>query len=251
MALPNVKSTLIQHRTVLPDSKKTVKYHAMTSGDVKPFLLLKQDVTFVELVDNVKNVLVNCTDIENPDEISIIDMQHMFLQIHRASKGDDVQLVFVCPHIKRDGVKCGSRITHELDLKDVNVTPPQDDRVASVQIPDTNIELILKDFMIGDIDLLVADDENPNIDVNSMVDTVLLCIDSIVETTENGQIVHDQFTLEEIRNFFDQVPVSVVEEIETNYINKSSKLEHKFDVTCQNCGTKHPIVLDKLLDFFG
>ena len=252
MALPNIKNNLIQYRTTLPDSGLKVKYHAMTSGDVKPFLLLKNDVSFIELVDNVKQVLKNCTNIEDPDNITLVDMQHVFLQIHRASKGDETELVFVCTHVKDDGVKCGSKIPHALDLTDVKVTPQSQDRIKSVKfdLDGMSIELTLKDFMLGDIELLVDDDENPNIDTNSVVDSVLLCIDKVTETNGSETIVHDAFTLQELRDFYDQVPTSVTDKIERDYINKGSVLKHEFEVQCPNCGSKHPVILDKLLDFF-
>ncbi len=250
MTLPKINNDYIINRTVLPDSGKSVKYHTMRSKDAKRFLLLKSDVTFLELVDNMKAVLDSCSTGCNIDELTLTDMQWLFIKIRIASKGNESELNFVCNNPDKDGNPCGGKIKYALDLEKVDYEPIKEDRIeyVDVAVQNSKIRIYLKDIFVEDFEALA--DVTGKINPENLVDAVALSIDKIVEGEGDESIVHKEFTVKEITEFVDTLPVSTIAEIDQNFIQQSSSLSQKINLKCPKCGHQSSEVLKGIINFF-
>ncbi|MFK5882784.1 MAG: hypothetical protein QM489_00350 [Candidatus Izemoplasma sp.] len=248
MALPSPKKGLILETIQLPESGIQVKYHSMTADDAKVFVMLKDDVTFGDLLNNSINVLQNCTTGVDVNELTYIDLQYLFLKVRIASKGNVSELNYICRNKDKDGKECGTKIQHQLDLDTIEPKAVEKDRIKSVKIPNTDITVILKDIYVSDLQFL--SDDNGRINPTNVLDAICLSIDQIVEGDGDDAVVHSEFTPKELHKFVGGCETKVIEEINKNFVNKSSKMEHQINLTCPKCKHTEHEILRGLINFF-
>ena len=118
MALP--KLDLPIYELVLPSTKKKIKY--------RPFLVKEEKVLLIALESNdeknireaVVQLLKNCIQSRlKVENLSIFDLEYIFLNIRAVSVGEEVQMKITCSD---DGE---TEVGYNLNLQDVTVNFPE------------------------------------------------------------------------------------------------------------------------------
>lgn len=248
MTLPvkQLKTSFLISRTTLPVSKLDVKYHAMKHADEKVFILLRQDVTFIDLIDNVGNLLNNCAYGVDINKLPMEDIEFLLLKIHIASKGAISNLRYRCQN-KVEDKECGEIIKHDLDLNDIKPTFPEKEQQSLIKIEGTDLTIKLKSVTFGDLQHIP--DEGGKLNPENITDNIALSIDSIIEGEGDDAIIYDEFTKAEIVKFIEGLPVHIVRDITDKFIGRSVSLTHDVDLTCTKCGYQGTLNLKGLLNF--
>lgn len=252
MALPTKKleQSFIITTCTLPVSKLKVKFHAMKHGDAKVFILLKEDVTFTELLEHIKQLFQSCIVSEiDLDTLSLVDVEYLFLQIHIASKGNISSIQYKCQNEIEKGRKCQAPVLYELNLNDIQPTFSKQEKVYQIPIKNTDLTIILKDVLFGDLEHI------PNnsgvITPENVLDNIVLSVDKIIEGSGDNAIVYSEFTKEEISEFVDGLSEETVAEIQEKFLDRDTKLQHSIELQCMSCKSKAKIELNGMLDFIG
>ena len=109
-----MRSELPEHETILPTSKKLVKYRPFLVKEEKILLIAKQSKDKKEQLNAIENIILSCCDIKNIATLPLVDVEHLFLELRKKSIGEIVNLNFNCPQTKE-------KINIKLDLDDIKL----------------------------------------------------------------------------------------------------------------------------------
>jgi len=234
MALPIINAP--QFETTIPSTNQKIFF--------RPFLVKEEKILFValqggemsEIVNAIKNILRECIiDDVDVDKLATFDLEYLFLQLRSKSVGEEINL-----RLNHQSSECTHRqdVTILVDDVKVNFDPQHTDKVMI----DDNIGIKFKYPNFKLIEQFQSVDSN---DMQQLFDLLLSCVDFVYDQ-EN---VYDQFTDEELKNFFDALNQKQFNKV-TSFFNTLPRLSHTIEWTCDKCGDNEKVVLEGLSNFF-
>ena len=247
MAIIKVKSPIFP--ITLPKCKKEIKVRPFQAGEYKAVLDSLNMITGDNKVDvktlalTIQQVLTNCilSDDFNFDELSFVDVEHLFLNLYARSANSQIDVVLSCKNTIKDEqeniTECKSEFLVPIPISEITIT--ENPISNKLDLGDGNF-IILKEptwanwFRLCDIE--EKDDE-----------LIISCIESFVDP-ENVYIPYQDSTLEEMVELLNQLQASHLKHI-NNYIEHMSTVYWSKKVKCMKCGYDHDITLKGLRDF--
>ena len=86
MALP--KLNVPRYKIKLPSDGRTVSFRPFLVKEEKLLLLATETGEQDDIVTAIKNIIKECTDIQNVERLSTFDIEYVFLQIRTKSVGE-------------------------------------------------------------------------------------------------------------------------------------------------------------------
>ena len=236
MALP--KLNVPRYKTQLPSTGKTVSYRPFLVKEEKLLLIATETGEQSELIDAIKTIILECTDLKEVSSLSTFDIEYLFLKIRTKSVGESVDVTVTCPDdnetevevsIPLDDIQVVKNKKHKTELK------LSDEIAITMGYP--AIETFVKMNFSDDM---------------SQVDQVFEMAASCVKTISDANQVYDcnDSTREELMEFFDQLSSKQFMMIQ-EFFETMPKLSHTIKVTNPNTGVESDIVLEGLASFFG
>ena len=105
MALPKPQTLPKWHKLKLPSDGRTVNYRPFLVKEEKLLLVATETGEQSEIIDAIKDIIKNCTDLDNVDNLATFDIEYLFLQIRTKSVGEEVEVLVNCPDDKTTQVK--------------------------------------------------------------------------------------------------------------------------------------------------
>jgi len=234
MALPIINAP--QFETTIPSTNQKIFF--------RPFLVKEEKILFValqggemsEIVNAIKNILRECIiDNVDVDKLATFDLEYLFLQLRSKSVGEEINL-----RLNHQSGECTHRqdVTILVDDVKVNFDPQHTDKVMI----DDNIGIKFKYPNFKLIEQFQSVDSN---DMQQLFDLLLSCVDFVYDQDN----VYDQFTDEELKNFFDALNQKQFNKV-TSFFNTLPRLSHTIEWTCDKCGESEKVVLEGLSNFF-
>lgn len=242
MALPRLN--VPKYELIIPSTKEKVKYRPFLVKEEKIFLIALQEkanpsVLFNCIMDMVESCMFNKVDVKN---LTLYDLEYIFMQIRIKSKGNIVHLKFKCNNkIKNDKdeeVICGAEQDVEFDLEKIT----WDDFIAQEKIMlSETIGIIVTQPLLKDISNLtnLSEDKNTN-----ELDTLMNC----VKTVFDGDEIYSEYTKEEFSEFIDSFSSEAYAKVK-EFLGKSAKPRASINLKCPKCGKEETIELEGLSDF--
>ena len=204
---------------------KTIKFRPWKTKDEREFLILKEsegEVTFNQLY---KSMALPC--IEYDGELTQGEKQMILFEIRKKSYGESVDFNFTCGD-------CGSYNEAKFNIKDIVKYSPSD---FKPQIKD-GFTVTYKDP--GDFDL--TDVKEFDIEYYSF----LYHIDTITYDNE----VHKDFTIEELSEFFDDMPAELFDFFYSGFVTRIETIEYTAKSTCLNCKKEQDLEISQIPNLF-
>lgn len=236
MALP--KLNVPKYRLKLPSDNRTVNYRPFLVKEEKLLLIATETGEQPELIDAIKTIISNCTDIKDVDKLSTFDIEYVFLKIRTKSVGETVDVIVTCP---------------DDEETKVNVSIPLDD-ISVVKNKKHKTELKLSDevaITMGypSLDMFVKLNFGEGEDqVQQLFEMATSCVKTISDPNQ----VYDcaDISKKELMEWFEELnskQFAMVQE----FFDTMPKLQHTVKVTNPNTGVDSEIVLEGLASFFG
>ena len=119
MALP--KLNVPKYKLKLPSDGKTIV-------NFRPFLVKEEKLLLVatetgdqsELLETIKTIIKDCTDLTDIERLSTFDVEYLFLQIRTKSVGESVEASVICPDDGETEVKISIPLDEIKVVKDKN-----------------------------------------------------------------------------------------------------------------------------------
>ena len=236
MALP--KLNVPKYKLKLPSDGRNVNFRPFLVKEEKLLLLATETGEQSDIVDAIKNIILECTDITNVDKLSTFDIEYLFLQIRTKSVGETVEVNVTCT----DDGETEVPISIPLDeIKVVKTRGHKKDIKLSDEIAITMGYPSLDTFVSANFG------EGGN-EVDQMFEMAATC----VETIADQQQVYEcrDVPKAELVEWFNELNTKQFQMIQ-KFFETMPKLKHTVMVTNPNTGVENEIVLEGLASFFA
>lgn len=230
MALPKLEVPTFT--TMLPSSKKSVKYRPFLVKEHKVLLMLS-DADAGEIQRVVTELIDACTFNKlDTNDLTYIDIVHMFIELRKASLGEQLPLVVNCP--------CGEAINVTTNLNDVKtvINPEHSPKIRLSRA-------IVVEMSYPDFDQAL--DMYKETDPDKFLEMASGCVRGIHENNE----FHDakEYTRQEIQEFLGDMSVSKMRELAT-FFETLPVIKLDVNTDCPKCARKHNLTVQNLDYFF-
>lgn len=236
MALPKIN--VPKYKLKLPSDGRTVTFRPFLVKEEKILLLATETGEQEDIVNAIKDIIKECTDIKDVEKLATFDIEYLFLQIRTKSVGESVDLIVTCPDdeettvevsVPLEDIKVQKSPKHKTELK------LSDDIILNMGYPNigTFVKMNFSDTGVG---------------VDQIFEMAADCIKTIADT---NQIYNcEDSPKEEILEFLDQLNSKQFLMIQ-EFFETMPKLSHTIKVTNPNTGVENEIVLEGLASFFA
>ena len=213
-----------KYTTKLPLSKITVQY--------RPFLVKEEKILLIGMEDSAKdnvkeqysmirNLLQNCTDIEDLDSLPIAEVELMFLKLRAKSINNIVKLI-----VGGEGTDSTTEISLDLDTIGIEGDLPE----SKIMVSD-NIGITLSPPTLGS--LLGMADTDLNSSAGQFSGMITMIKASMTEIFTPEEIIKtDNLSSDELDEFIQNLTTKVLEKIAEYYANIPSvrkEVEYELD----------------------
>ena len=231
MALPKLNTPT--HKLVLPSTGDEITFRPFLVKEQKLLLMAQQNDNENEIVDNVVQIINNCTGLDTSN-LPVFDVEYLFLKIRAKSVGDIVQLSIKCP----DDEETFADVTVDLDEVGVQI----DESHSNIVNITDDIKMIMKYPQMTDIKL-----NNINTtETESVFEILKKCI---LEVHNGDEIINSvDMKPEEISEFIDSLNTQQFESI-MQFFNTMPKVRHIIEVTNPKTKVTGEVLLEGLQSF--
>lgn len=232
MALP--KQQLAVFTTVIPSTKKKIKFRGFTIREEKTLLLAQESEDADVILNCVKNILESCiADKVNVEDMTMFDIEYLMTHIRSKSVGEVIQLRMPC-----DVDENHERSLVGVDVSKIEVKFPEGHETLIHLYDDVSVQM--KYPSIRDIVAL---------ETATGLDAVVMCIDKIITNAEVYEAKDE--TKEELLDFVESLTKEQLQRIEDKFFMKMPVFEHELTYKCKTCGHEHVKIIRGLSNFFG
>lgn len=239
MPLPKVSTPT--YELEIPSLKKTIKYRPFLVREEKILIIAMESEDPKQIAEAVKTVISDCiiTKGIKVEQLSIFDIEYLFLNIRGKSVGETVDVILTCPD---DGV---TQVPASINLDEISVImDPEHSRDIKL---DDNLILRMKYPSIQEFVKNNFSNED-EIGVDGTFDVICSCIEQIYSEEESWST--SDVTKKELKEFLEQLTSKQFKKVET-FFETMPKLSHTIKVTNPNTGIESDIVLEGLTSFFA
>ncbi len=236
--MPLPKLNVPKYKLKLPSDNRTVNYRPFLVKEEKLLLLATETGSQEDIVEAIKRIIVECTDIHDIDNLPTFDIEYVFLQIRTKSVGESVEVQVTCPDDEETVVPV------KIPLNEIKV---KKDKKHKKEIKlGTDIILTMNYPSLDTFVKMNFQDEEPTVD--AVFEMAAGCVKQIADAEQ----VYDALDTpkEEMMEFFEQLSSKQFQEVQ-NFFDTMPKLSHTVKVTNPKTKVVSDIVLDGLASFFG
>ena len=233
MALP--KLSVPQYTVELPSTGKQLT--------MRPFLVKEEKVLMIALESNdmgqitqaVRDIIISCYGLKDLDDLTVFDIEYLFLQLRAKSVGETSVLSGSCL-----SEECEAYTDVTIDITQSEVK--QEKEVSNVieLTPEISLELkypsyvsFLKNYKEGMSESKFG----------------LLMIEECVLSVNTPDERITEWTKQEMTAFIDSMTTKQFEKV-GEYLSSSPTLQQEIEWSCSSCGHENKKKLEGLSDFF-
>jgi hypothetical protein len=236
MPLPKLNAPT--YELVLPSTGKKIRYRPFLVKEEKILLVAMESEDEKQMQDSVKQILKNCilTRGVKVDDLSVFDIEFLFLNIRGKSVGEEVTLNLICPDDNETQVEV------VIDIEDIKIHKPKEHNSliklteeVYLQMKYPSMETFVKNNITGDNT------------VDSIFDLTISCIDQVIEGEEVFE--SKSFSKKELLEFMDSMDSTQFQLIQ-KFFETMPKLSHVVELDNPKTGVKSEVVIEGLQSFF-
>ena len=230
MPLPILETA--KHTIEIPSTKEKFEFRPFLVKEEKILLQAQTTEDVNEITKVVKDIINVCSfEKVNPNDLTIYDLEYVFLQLRAISIGENIEFSIKCE-------ECGKKNILTVDLTEVKVQFPKEKISNKIQLTD-DIGVVLRPIRVKDIEKIG--------DGSDIIPGIIASIESIFDSDEVYNT--DDSSKKELITFVESLSHQHLEEIQ-KYIENQPKLSHTIKFTCQFCGHENEHTITGLGDFF-
>ena len=236
--MPLPKLNVPKYKLKLPSDNRTVNYRPFLVKEEKLLLLATETGSQEDIVEAIKRIIVDCTDIHDIDNLPTFDIEYVFLQIRTKSVGESVEVQVTCPDDEETVVPV------KIPLNEIKV---KKDKKHKKEIKlGTDIILTMNYPSLDTFVKMNFQDEEPTVD--AVFEMAAGCVKQIADAEQ----VYDAMDTpkEELIEFFDQLSSKQFQEVQ-DFFDTMQKLSHVVKVTNPKTKKESDVTLEGLSAFFA
>jgi len=236
MALPKIN--VPKYKLKLPSDGRSVNFRPFLVKEEKLLLIATETGEQEDIINAIKTIIGDCTDIKDVEKLSTFDIEYVFLQIRTKSVGENVDVTVTCPD---DGE---TEVSVSIPLDEITVKKTRGHK-PSIKISDDIVVTMGYPSLDMFVKMNFGEDE-------TQIDQVFELAASCVKTIADTEQVYDcaDSTKQELIEFFEQLNTKQFMMIQ-EFFESMPKLSHTLKVTNPNTGVENEVVLEGLASFFA
>lgn len=230
------------HETTIPSSGKVINF--------RPFLVKEEKILLIALETGdkkaqyraLKQILQNCIITPtNVEELTVFDVEYLFIQIRGKSVGEILEPVVVCP-------ACATQGKLKINLSDITVNQKNKVEVPYKVMLSDNVGITLVYPNLKMVENIDPEKAVGSGDTETVFKIIAKCIDMIFD----GEQTFDpkEYTEKEIIQFIEGTPTENFKKI-IDFVSNMPRVEKEVNFRCPKCQTDKQMVLRGVEDFFG
>jgi len=241
MSLPTL--SLPTFELILPSTKKKLLLRPYTVKEQTLILMASNSDDVEEITTIIKQILSACILTPNfkLDDLTIFDLQFIFLRLRAKSVGEVVSLSYKCQNIPDVNVKpCGQVNSFDVNLLTIEVAfPEKSNREIHLN---SNLGIKLKYPSLNSAKIL----EKWGM-INSY-DSLIDALSNDIEYVFDSEKIYDDFTKTELAEFVSNFGVNEANKLYDFYANQPT-LQYTLKFKCKKCGYEEDILLEGMASF--
>lgn len=232
MPLPEIVTPV--YSLTVPSTKKKIKYRPFLVKEQKVLIIAMESQDQEQILDAITTILKNCINTRiKVDDLSLFDIEYIFLQIRARSISEELELKVTCPD---DGTT------------EVNVRFPVDD--VKVHFPKGHTNTIK---LTDDITLVMR---YPNLEYFAKTTLAKEAVDpydlvaQCIHRVYLGEDDSGEFSFKEARAWVEKLTNAQFDKIQ-QFFNTMPKLRHVLKVTNPQTKVENEVEIEGLVDFFA
>ena len=228
--LPKIEQPILE--TKLRSTGEVIKFRPFLVKEQKILMLSSgEESTFEEMVKACVQVVNNCTiDDINAEELTMYDLQDLFLQIRMKSVGETQEFNLICG-------ECEKTTDFELELDDLKVIGLEDIPDNLIRIGD---DIVIKMKFPSAAKIAKGDMDD--------IDYIAECIDVVEDEEESNRFI--DVPKEEQIEFIENLPIAVADEMQ-EFMKAMPVLAHNVEYNCPHCGADQIVNINGYEHFFA
>ena len=232
MSLPKI--SVPTYTLIIPSTGKKIQYRPFLTKEEKILLIALESEDDEQIITSIKNIITSCVKTEiNVSDLSIFDIEYIFLNLRARSVGEIIELKITCPDDDT------TQVNVKINIDDIKVEK-NPKHSSEIKI---NEDILLK-MKYPNIDTLLEDHEN----VDETIDVIAKCISKII--TKDNEYDCNLVSKEELLEFVDTLPVNSFKEIQ-KFFSSIPKLKHTIKVKNPNTQVVSEVTISGVYNFFG
>jgi hypothetical protein len=216
MALPKIDQPLFD--IIIPSTKKKVRYRPFTVKEEKILLIAQESKDQNQILLAIKQIITNCVENVDVDKLAIFDLEYLILNIRAKSVNNEIDFGFMDPDSEE-------RIDVSIDVNDIEVQfdPNHESKI------DLNEQyyIMMRYPTLKEVTDLSENADDVN-ETEKMFNTMISCIDTLIDQTTDEVYKLEEFTSEEVTDFVDGFTSTVVEKLQ-KFFTTMPKLSHSIN----------------------
>tara|TARA_B100002019_G_scaffold288105_1_gene301200 strand:+ start:3246 stop:3953 length:708 start_codon:yes stop_codon:yes gene_type:complete len=235
MALPKLNTP--RYKLKLPSDGRVVNFRPFLVKEEKLLLIATETGGQDGLFDAIKQIISECSDITDVENLATFDIEYVFLQIRTKSVGETVNVQITCPDDNETTVEA------EIPLDDIKVKKTRGHK-PEIKLDDSVIVKMKYPSLDTFVEMNFSEDQG--------VEQVFKMAASCIESISDAEQVYDasDSTKEELNEFFESLTSSQFKLIQ-EFFETMPKLAYTLKVTNPNTGVESDVELEGLASFFA
>lgn len=235
MALP--KMSVPRYKVELPSTGEKLNMRPYLVKEEKVLMVALESQDPEQITNAVKDIIRECYNIESMDDLTVFDIEMLFLQLRAKSVGEMMEVQIKC-------TDCEKMNPIAINIDDIKISN-QD--LSNTIILDKSNGVGVK-MKYPSLELISAITPEKFNSIEGVMDLIIDCIDSIFDD-DNVYNLNNE-SREEIENFIESLNTTQFKKIQA-FFQDSPAVSYETEKKCVHCGSSQEIKLRGLNSFFS
>lgn len=231
MALPALNDTP-RYELVVPSTKKKVKYRPYLVKEEKVLLIANETNDRDSIMNAITDTVMACVHGEvNRDDLTMFDLEYMFVKIRSKSVGEIVQLRYLCSECEHTNIV-------DVNLDEVVCEIPSKKNKVKLS-NDISLEMGYPSY--ADLDFENEDETEMGFTIISNSIKAVLTKEERIDVSEEPK--------EEVYRFIESMTTEQFQRV-AEFVRKMPALKYESSFICQGCGAENEFEVRGMKSFF-
>ena len=235
MGLPKIDQPLFE--LTVPSTEKKITFRPFTVKEEKVLLIARESGDIEQIVLAVKQIVNNCCQDVDVDTLSVFDLEYIMLQVRAKSVNNEIKFTIQDPDTEEE-------VELKVDIDEIQITRDPD-HVKKVELNDQYF-MMMRYPTINELAGLQDVEGEP--EANILFNTMVACIETLVDSTTDEVYSFSDFSPKEIEEFVEQFTTSTVEQLQ-QFFATSPKMKYSVNYT-DNTGKDKTFNMEGMDTFF-
>tara|TARA_A200000159_G_scaffold106925_1_gene99708 strand:- start:902 stop:1612 length:711 start_codon:yes stop_codon:yes gene_type:complete len=235
MGLPKIDQPLFE--CTIPSTEKKITFRPFTVKEEKVLLIAREAGDMDQIVLAVKQIVGNCCNDLDVEKLAVFDLEYLMLQLRAKSVNNEVKFTIKDPDTEEE-------VELKLDIDDIQIVRDPD-HTKKVSLND-QYYMMMRYPTINELVSLQVEDGKSEEQV--LFDTMVSCIETLVDSNTDEVYNFSEFSGEEIEDFVDQFTSGTIAELQ-QFFAGTPKMKYSVEYTNKD-GKEKTFTMEGVETFF-